>query len=262
MEGKRRSSAARYLISITIFVILLIQTINLATAQAGPVFPNSVDVLNTTRRSQDEGAKTHAAEAGNVTALSIQGDAVTKTWQGYYGQVTGDIYLANVANVSLFAWTDVSPQGEVYAANSTVSDWGNVQCANLSTDDVGDNFKFNWSTLESFFNVSYTASDGISETFANVWTGAALFDIGPYYTVNNGKNCHYNYTFVSSAPQTSSFIEVVLQDNATGSVIWATVLEQDATGFDGTPEDFQIIVAEDGFTSLSQTTYYFYVEIE
>jgi hypothetical protein len=33
-------------------------------------------------------AMERAAEAGNVTQINIAGSTVTKTWQGYYGNIT------------------------------------------------------------------------------------------------------------------------------------------------------------------------------
>jgi hypothetical protein len=47
-------------------------------------------------------AKTNEAQAGNVTALVANTTLVTKTWQGYYGNVTGKIVLGNANNKSPF----------------------------------------------------------------------------------------------------------------------------------------------------------------
>jgi len=46
------------------------------------------------------------------------------------------------------------------------------------------------------------------------------------------------------------------------NTVYATIMEEDVTGYDGSKYDFQMIVPEDGSPGFSgATAYYIYVEI-
>ena len=57
------------------------------------------------------------------------------------------------------------------------------------------------------------------------------------------------------------FDEVLMSDGV--NTIFASLLEDDAVGFDGATHDFEMLVLEDGHeTDTSASTYYFWVELE
>ena len=59
------------------------------------------------------------------------------------------------------------------------------------------------------------------------------------------------------------FEETLLYAPQEQAIVFASLLEQDLTGFDSSTHDFEMIVLEDGHgTDTQVTSYYFYVEIE
>ncbi len=198
------------------------------------------------------GASSHAptdsptsnnAIAGNVTELTISGDSTTQAWQGYFGNVTGAIKLADSSDNVMYNWSLTSPEGEVYASTSNSITWASIAC-------MGDP-----SSLESSFNIASDDEDGVDETFhlqnhAGFYTGNVHFAAG---TCNNTK--------VYDNTGTGVFDEVLLTDGT--NAVFASLLQDDATGFDSKTHDFEMLVLEDGHnTDTSVTPYYFWVELE
>jgi hypothetical protein len=67
----------------------------------------------------------------------------------------------------------------------------------------------------------------------------------------------YNASGVKS---TTNFAEVLLSD--TSNMIYTSVLEQKAVGFDNRPHDFEMLVGENGHGGdMNPTTYFFYLEL-
>jgi hypothetical protein len=70
------------------------------------------------------------AQAGNVTEINIFGYSITKSWQGYFGNVSGTMTLSDSANNVMYNWSIVSPRGQVYASTNNSIQWENIQCFN------------------------------------------------------------------------------------------------------------------------------------
>ena len=219
-----------------------------------PSGANYTGEVTTTAPTSDP--ESHAAQAGNVTRLDIYGTTVTQSWQGYYGNVTGTIQLADSNDKILYNWSLTSPEGEVYASTNGSGEinWGNIACFDLAT---------NHESLETFFNISTDDVDGINETFSDANTHAA------FYTANHlfaAGDCPATYMFTETGEGSAGeFEEVLLTDQSdTVQVIFASLLEeQDVQGFDGEYYDFEMIVLENGHgTDTSPTNYYFYVELQ
>src|SRR3990167_1096282 len=51
------------------------------------------------------------AQAGNVTELNIFGYSITQTWQGYFGNVSGTIILADANDKVMYNWSLASSEG-------------------------------------------------------------------------------------------------------------------------------------------------------
>ena len=73
-----------------------------AITLAEPNIPSQVIEGTPERRIVDSSAKTVAAQAGNVTQLTITHIMITKRWQGYYGNVTGTITLDDADNNTMY----------------------------------------------------------------------------------------------------------------------------------------------------------------
>lgn len=189
---------------------------------------------------------------GRIATINITATTQNPRWKGFVGQVSGTFTLDDATGSTLFDWSIASIGGEVYATrNSTTRSWSDVKCANTSL-------------LENENSVmSHTsADDNISKTFND--TTHSEFFVG---SVNISLNsCPTLNTYVNNASQDSTFQEIALSDSTNftdgGTLIYATIIETDSTGFDNETYDFQMIVPEDGSPGFSgQTAYYLYVEL-
>ncbi len=239
---------------------------------AQPTGANLTEIGSETAPADPAGSA--QAQAGNITQLNIRGVSTTQTWQGYFGNVTGTIQLADSNDNVLYNWTLANPQGEVYATTNQSVSWSNVQCFNFTAtgtyaDDTGNagatsRFGTNLTQLESRYNIAYDDVDGVNETF--IYSGAGTHDL--FYTNQlefvEGE-CRSTRVYSSSGQGVSNqFEEVLLYEPTTTSVIYVALLEEGSVaGFDGSDYDFQMLVLEDGHgTNTDTTTYYFFVELE
>jgi len=219
------------------------------TVAAAPTGPSSITTIGSSRMPISAASNTSAI-AGNVTGLDFESNSVTNTWQGYYGNISGSIKLGNAANQTLYDWTSASPNGEIYATRASgVPAWASVVCATdaqIATEDT---------TL----GVNQTVDqDAVNRTFLNT-TSFNQFYVGNV-VINNTQNCYaVNLNNESGLPSTD-FQELLLHDGA--SLIYTTIIKQDASGFDGGSHDFEMLVGEDGHNGdANPTPYYFYVEL-
>jgi len=252
-------------------LFLFIFQISLATA----IVPTggSVTELNSTTAPADT-AGTANAQAGNVTELNIFGYSTTQTWQGYFGNVSGTIQLADANDNVLYNWSLANPQGEVYASSNETISWTNIQCFNFTSaggysDESGNGGTTNLdgtnlTTLETQYDINASDVDGVDETFT--LNGAGTHDL--FYTANqqfSEGECQSTRVFGNSgAGVNDEFEEVLLYEPTTQSVVFASLLESgNVIGFDNIDYDFEMLVLENGHLSdTSSTMYYFFVELE
>ena len=229
------------LLPIIFFGLLM----NISLALAVEPFGANVTNLSSTRAIPDDPMGIPAI-AGNVTELSIFGYSLTQSWQGYFGNVSGTIMLADGNDNVMYNWSLASPEGEIYATNSSSVEWQGIQCY-----DEANNMTF----FENMFGIKPDDVDGINETFnlndhPEFVTNSILFAAG---------SCDNTKLFDSNGIGT--FDEVLLTDGS--NLIFTSLLLEDANGFDNVPHDFEMIVLENGHgTDIATTTYYFWVELE
>jgi len=215
-------------------------------------FGANITYTNSSRATPDDPTSI-PAQAGNVTEINIFGFSTTQSWQGYFGNVSGTIQLADSSDNIMYNWSLASPQGEVYATTSASVEWSSIACFNLSENHIA---------LESAFNISSDDVDGVNETFSNSWP----HDL--FYTNNvqfNEGQCAATSLFDSTGVSVDDhFEEVLLTDQSSSTqVIFTSILDENVLGFDGRPHDFEMLVLEDGHgTDTATTPYYFYVELE
>jgi hypothetical protein len=247
------------------------------------VDPTGADVSpGTPMTAPNDTADSELAFAGNVTYLDVTAFTTTQSWQGYFGNVSGTIQLADSSDNVLYNWSLLSPQGEVYASTNQTVQWRDIQCLNYSaaggfSDESGNGGTvnvdgINLSTLESRFNINWDDVDGVNETFYlyDPTTGAGSGPGGHelFYTANlefSLGECISTLVFDNSgAGASGNFQEVLMYEPVTGSVVFNSILdEEDVAGFDGNFYDFEMLVLEDGHgTDTVSTTYYFFVELE
>jgi len=256
--------------SLILLSFMAISLIGLASAA-----PNGANYTQeTTSRASASPPQSHSAIAGNVTELTVTGTSITQSWQGYYGNVTGTIWLADSSSNVFYNWSISSPQGEIYSStNGTSIDWTYTQCFNFTAngsyaDDTGNaggtsQFGTNLSTLEGNFNINDSDVDGVNETFT--LSGAGTHDA--FFTGSlsfSEGECPNTRVFTNNGLGESNFFEeALLYEPTSRAVIFTSILDEDATGFDGNLHDFEMLVLEDGHNAdTSTTTYFFYVELE
>ena len=229
--------------------VLFVFLFSVFVVVAVPTGPTNTNLISSGRFPLAGGSNLSAV-AGNVTEVDFQSNAVTSTWQGYYGNVSGSIKLGDSNNNTLYDWTAASPSGEIYATRASATPaWASVVCAStaqVNTEDVALGVN---AALDS---------DAANRTFLNT-TLFNQFYVGNV-NINTTQDCRavqlYNFSGASSA----NFQEVLLHDGT--SMIYTGLLTRDSTGFDNRPHDFEMMVGENGHNGdVASTLYYFYVEL-
>ena len=233
----------------------------LAAIEAANALPINASVVNRglSERSTGPGAPTtEPSEGGNTTSLSITANTVSARWQGYYGNVTGNVTLGDAQNNVLYSWIDLSPAGEVYAANKTSVNWPNIFCVNMT--DAPSTENIHRDQMNTF--IGYTSDndrandDTVNKTFNQTFgDDGSTLAVGAR-TIVNADNCSMVTLNTGTGYQTASFKEVILTDNET--VVFASILENNANGFKNHATDFEMIV---GVNQTNLRNYFFFVEL-
>jgi hypothetical protein len=261
--GKKEVKMKTVRVILLFTLVVLVSTFymfNLASA----VQPYGANYSNErTTTAPIDTPQSHTALAGNVSYLDISGYTTTQAWQGYYGNVSGTVQLADSNDKILYNWSLASPSGEVYASQNGTGAiiWANITCYNYTSNYSEGGFRL--TKLETRFNISTDDVDGVNETFMDSNTHEGFYTANRQITVGQ---CPAAYMFNSSGLGTAGKYEEVLLTDASDDyqIVFTAILEeQDYVGFDGTKYDFEMLVLENGHgTNTSPTTYYFYVELE
>jgi hypothetical protein len=246
-----------FLILAFIAFFVLITGFVLAAVPSGANYTGEV----TTTAAADD-PELHTAYAGNLTYLDVYGTSTSQSWQGYYGNVSGTIQLANSGDKVLYNWSLTSPSGEVYASeNGTAIAWANITCYNFTANYSEGGQRL--TKLETRFNLSSDDGDGVNETFKDDNTHAAFNTASTAFTAGQ---CPATYMYANTGEGSSGTFEEVLLTDASDDVqvVFASLLEETNTvGFDGNYYDFEMIVLEKGKSGdTNPRNYYFYVELE
>ena len=244
------------------------------------VEPFGANVLqNSSVRSPSDAPTTNAAMAGNITGLTVTGFSTTQSWQGYFGNVSGTIQLADSGDNVMYNWSLASPRGEIYSSTNNSINWNYIQCLNFNAagtyvDDTANAggtslYGTNLSILESMFSINSTDQDAPNNTFTLAGTQENAHGLVHhlFYTNNlqfdAGECLSTNLFSAANSSQDGKFQEVLLYEPASRSVVFTTILNQDVAGFDNNQHDFEMLVLENGHgTDVATTTYYFWVELE
>ncbi len=249
---------ARAKLAIVILLVLALAIFSFTSLAdpTGPTLINGTPERRTTGIDSTTGTPVEA-QAGNVTALTINTTRITQRWQGYYGNITGTITLDTADEMTLYSWELANPEGEIYAVNgSATPSWANVECLQFNRSVTNTDLTM----LQTNLGMSTTDADNVNNTFNMTFVGS--FNIGDTNTINSEDNCSLVSLHVNDNQDQLSFNETILIDdtNDNNLIIYTALLEQDATGFSGSSLDFQMIVGENGET-VESTTYYFYAEL-
>lgn len=191
------------------------------------------------------------AQGGNITALNIDALSTTRSWQGYYGNISGGITLDNGNNETFYNWsvTTGSATGEVYATRNDTITWVGINCtssAQRTTEETA---------------LGHIASDGDSVTNTFNTTTHPAFFVGSDAIIAD--TCFSTNANVNGVPDVNRFHQILLTDgSANQNIVYTTIIDADQTGFDGSTYDFQLLVGEDESDgNEGPTTYYIWVEL-
>jgi hypothetical protein len=215
--------------------ILLITLLLMAgMASAGEALVNTTLFNGTTETYvPTAGYLSNTSQGGYITEINItQLNTQTQNWQGFYGNVTGNIYLKGSAGDSMFNWTVDLTNSYVYATtNDTMNDYDNLVIADPTE-------------LDPLWNFSSTITDNIA---------------GTYYSTNDSTFVGNVLTGVSNATTVKGFEDYVIQDVASApaknNVLWAATIYDAKPNFKGTDSNFELLVPSES------DIYYFYIEV-
>jgi hypothetical protein len=211
--------------------------------------PNGVLIVsNTTEVPTPQTAGTITTAGGSFTTMLLNATTQTMRWKAYVGNVTGVFKLQDGSNFTIYDWNMSTVTGEVYASRNSSINWSGIRCAtntSLQNEQTG-------------INMTTSKEDSINRTFNN--TVHRSFYVGTKLITNS--TCRAIATYVNNtrqaASEAASFQEILLDDNQ--RVVYATLLENKARGYNNGSFDFQMIVA-DSDISPTPATYYFWTEL-
>ncbi|MGM5480090.1 MAG: hypothetical protein ACQESC_01385 [Nanobdellota archaeon] len=170
-------------------------------------------------------------EGGNVTSVDVSGTSVTGKWAGFFGNISGNIMLGDSSNNEFFEWTVSNVTGAVvYAANTSVTDWGLTAAAEADMP-------------------SYVQGSG-TDNFTNTFTATEAFNSNSVSVASAPVATTWNSTGVGNLKT------YALKSGADSASVFAGMAVDDTDGFNGNSVDYQIVVP-----SESTTTYSFYLEL-
>jgi hypothetical protein len=229
--------------------LVLAVALFLTSVIAAPTGPNTVNITDNQTKGAIAAAQINVS-GGYIAYINVTATVQNTRWKAFVGSVTGKFTLADSTGSSIYDWTLATVTGRIYTTrNSSSVAWSSIQCAN--------NTLLEWENLQMNHTSRY---DNITATFNS--TNHTSFYVGTVNILNS--TCPTLATFRNNAAQNTFFQEVTLTDTAatTGKIIYSTKLEQQTTGFDNNPYDFQMIVPENGLAgNTAVTPYYLYVEL-
>lgn len=233
-------------LSIFIALVVLLQMMDVSAAD-----PQGPDVLNVSSNETKGtvGAQMWNISGGYITSANLSATVQDTRWKAFIGQVTGLFTLDDASGSTIFDWELTSITGRVYATrNDSSITWANINCSNLSFLE-DENYNMNHTNANDNITSTFNLSEGA--THSTFYVGSKLIGANSCPTLN---------TYVDNATQDNRFEEMALDDGT--SVVYATIMEEDQTGYNSQNFDFQMIVPENGAPSFAgATAYYIYIEI-
>jgi hypothetical protein len=231
---------------LSIFALCLL-AIAAGAVIADPSAPTTLtQIATSTRDLSTQSAQSVAAWGGNVTEINIQALTITKSWQGYYGNVSGIVTLQDANNYTFYNWSMTNYNGRVFATRASSITWSLVNCTNGT----------NRTSEETYLGQTWSDSDSVTNTFNR--TTHPSFSIGTQTIFAN--TCFTTNGFVGNNTQTANF-PMLLLSQSNGGIVYTAIMNKTTTGFDSRPHDFELLVGENEKTgSVGSTTYYFWTE--
>lgn len=232
------------LFGITLIILTAMLASHFALAQ--PVGPSGITMVSNETKGTTAGVEVNIS-GGTISTLNITAVSQNLKWKAFVGYVTGKFTLDDASSSTIYDWTLTTVSGQIYTTrNSTTPTWSSIACADL-TDIENENVALSHTNPQ----------DNLTSTFTS--STHPEFFVGGVQIAQDSCGFALN-TYVNNVSQGSEFYEVAL--SAEDNIVYATIIEEDETGFDGNDYDFQMIVPEVGSPGFSgSTAYYLYVEL-
>lgn len=236
----------------TIMVVSLIAAIA-PTVSAGPQGATYTEGDTGTYSADTSG--NDAATGGCISEANLSASSSTTKWQGYYGNLSGYIVLADSTGNEMFNWSAViSNGGEVFAvARATVPTFTDVDTKDITAAQADTALTTDPNTW------SATGSDSVALTFSDDNDNSVFYVAGQTVPASNR-----NMMYTLDSDGNSAFKEVILTDqdafNDVGDMIWTCLIVDNSENYKGGTSDFQMIVPTTDMAA-GTTTYYFYIEL-
>jgi len=240
MKKQKTITEKTIVLTLVFFIIIIASSLVTAT----PTGPSSINVTANETKGITA-AQMFNISGGYISKMNITATVKNPHWKAFVGWIDGKFTLEDSSGSTIYDWTLSTVGGEVYAtrASSTIN-WGTISCADASEITAEDTA------------LNHTGEDNITSTFSS--SNTATFVVAG--TTISATACSSTNTYVNNATQSSAFEEVILHDET--DIVYATILEADATGYDGSTYDFQMLVPENALeTWTGATAYYLYVEL-
>ncbi|MBR9705069.1 hypothetical protein GOV12_06670 [Candidatus Pacearchaeota archaeon] len=249
MKKKQMEKKISKQILIVIIVFSIITGLFIVNVNASdPEGPDDLSITSNTTKPTPTAQMVNVS-GGRMIQMNLTVSTQNPRWKAFIGHVIGKFTLRDSNGAEIYDWTLSSSTGRVYATRQSSSpNWTAVNCSNLT----------HLNTENSALQHTNT-NDNLSATF-NISTNAThtAFYVGGVYV--NANTCPTLNTYVDNLTQDSDFEEVALYDNS--NTFYAAILEDDMQGYDSLDYDFQMIVPENGNSSVNiSTAYYIYVEV-
>ena len=268
----------KFMEKVFVFVLLAVYLVTIfSIVKADPVPASDVTLYDTETMGASGSIGYNVSYTGNgsiaggyIFIIRIDSKVQNKRWKAFVGNVSGRLTLDDSDGYTIFDWSQFtgSVTGEVYATRfSTPVNWSNINCTwgyRRDPNEYQNKTVIEYENTALAFNSS---DDNITTTFSQY--NHSLLQVGSIAIPAN--NCSSLRTYVNSSSYNQDiFTEVILYDGYNdndGRIIYATFIDEtDLYSYRNdsiTSYDFQMIVPENASpTWNSQTSYYFYLELE
>lgn len=177
--------------------------------------------------------------SGNITEVSFNTIITSQSWQGYYGNISNRMALADVSGNAIYNWNNSRVSGEIMATRNTSIDWASINCSSQDVINAED----------IFLQKTENSSDSVDKTFNMTNHPAFLVST----SVISG--CKSTRTFRNI--EQTGFWNVLLSDSL-GTAVYTGMIVPDNFNFKNATSDFELIVPVPYGTIQ---TYYFYLEL-
>jgi hypothetical protein len=230
-----------FIIGLIGLIVLSSLVSALPSAPVVQYIANSSATSSIVNRTQDQ--------QGTITTVILSANQQDYKWKAYIGNVSGKVALDDANGKSIYDWNlGTTGGGEVYVSRFSTINWASIACVDQTSVDAE----------QTGLGIIFTARDSINATFNE--TTHRAFSVG---TVGVS-GCRSTATYINDNPQVMSssayFQEILLRDTINGHMVYSTLMETAHTGYDNSPHDFQLLVAENE-SATAPTTYFFWVEL-